>query len=61
MIHFGSSFPPMVVVEVGTKMFIHQAQEPVQFQTARSKKAQRRASAMAKKERHELMLEVRAC
>jgi hypothetical protein len=60
VIHFGSKLPPMVVITHDAKMYMHQAQEPTQFQTARSKKAQRQASTMAQKERRELMLETRA-
>lgn len=59
MIQFGS-LPPMVVFEVGSKMYVHQAQDFAQFQLMQSKKAQRRATAKAKKERRELMLEARA-
>ena len=59
MIQFGS-MPPMVVIELGEKVYMHQAQDPAQFQTVQSKKAQRREAAKAKKERRELMLEARA-
>jgi hypothetical protein len=50
----------MVVITHDAKTYMHQAQEPAQFQTVQSKKAQRRASATAQKERRELMLEARA-
>ncbi|KAK1611872.1 hypothetical protein QYE76_035545 [Lolium multiflorum] len=52
--------PPMVVITHDAKTYMHQAQEPAQFQTMQSKKAQRRPSATAQKERRELMLEARA-
>ncbi|KAK1665875.1 hypothetical protein QYE76_054034 [Lolium multiflorum] len=58
-IHFGTR-PPTVFFEVGAKVYMHQAQDPAQFQVVQSKKAQRRAAAKAKKERRELMLEARA-
>jgi hypothetical protein len=60
VIHFGSKLPPMVVITHDAKTYMHQAQEPAQFQTVQSKKAQRRASVTAQKERRELMLEARA-
>ena len=50
----------MVVIELGDKLYMHQAQEPAQFQTVQSRKAQRREAAKFKKERRELMLEARA-
>ncbi|KAM0901363.1 hypothetical protein ACQ4PT_020050 [Festuca glaucescens] len=58
-IHFGTR-PPIVFFEVGAKVYMHQAQDPAQFQVVQSKKAQRRAAAKAKKQRRELMLEARA-
>jgi hypothetical protein len=60
VIHFGAMLPPMVIITHDAKTYMHQAQEPTQFQTARSKKAQSRASSMAQKERRELMLGTRA-
>ena len=59
MIQFGS-MPPMVVIELGEKVYMHQAQDPAKFQTVQSKKALRREAAKVKKERRELMLEARA-
>lgn len=59
VIQFGS-LPPMVIFEHGDKAYMHQAQEPAQFQTVQSKKALEREAAKAKKERRELMLEARA-
>ena len=50
----------MVAFEIGSRIYVHQAQDPAQFQVVQSKKAQRRATAKAKKERRELMLEARA-
>jgi hypothetical protein len=58
-VHFGS-LPPTTFFEIGTKVYMHQAQDPAQFQVVQSKKAQRRAAAKAKKEHRELMLEARA-
>ena len=59
MIQFGS-MPPMVVIELGEKVYMHQAQDPAQFQTVQSKQALRREAAKVKKERRELMVEARA-
>ena len=59
MIQFGS-MPPMVVIKLGEKVYMHQAQDPAQFQTVQSKKVLRREAAKVKKERRELMLEARA-
>ena len=58
MVHF-KSLPPMVVVE-HEKVYVHQAQDLVEFQNVQSKKAQRREATNATKERHKLMFEARA-
>ena len=58
LIHFGS-FPPVAVFEHGNKMYVHQTQDPAQFATARSRKAQKQAAAKTKRERRSLMLEAR--
>ena len=47
----------MVVIELGEEVYMHQAQDPVQFQNVQSKKAQRWDTANAMKERRKLMLE----
>ena len=59
MLQFGS-MPAMIVIEIGDKVYMHEAQDTAQFQTVQSKKAQRREAAKAKKERRELMLEAHA-
>jgi hypothetical protein len=58
-VHFGL-LPPTTFFEIGAKGYMHQAQDPAQFQVVQSKKARRRAATKAKKERRELMLEARA-
>jgi hypothetical protein len=58
-IQFGS-MPLMISFTHGDKVYVHQTQDPAQFQVMESKKAQKRAVAKAKKERRELMLEARA-
>ena len=50
----------MVVIELGKKVYMHQAQDSTRFQTVQSKKALRREAAKVKKEHRELMLEARA-
>ena len=59
MIQFGS-MPPMVVIELGEKVYMHQAQDSAQFETVQSKKALRREASKVKKESRKLMLEARA-
>lgn len=56
LIQFGL-FPLMAVFKHGNKTYIHQTQDPAQFLTAQSKKAQKRAAVKAKKERRNLMVE----
>uniref|UniRef100_A0ACD5U6I6 Uncharacterized protein n=1 Tax=Avena sativa TaxID=4498 RepID=A0ACD5U6I6_AVESA len=50
----------MVTFKHGDKVYMHQAQDPAQFQAMESKKAQKRAVAKAKRERREIMLEARS-
>lgn len=49
LVHFGQF--PVVIFEHGDKTYVHQTQDPAQFEKVLSKKAQKRASAKAKKQR----------
>ena len=57
LIHFGLF--PVAIFEHGDKVYSHLTQDPAQFQKVQSKKAQKRASTKAKRERRNLMIEAR--
>jgi hypothetical protein len=58
LLNFGQF--PVDIFEHGNKTYVHSTQDPTQFQKLQAKKAQKRATARAKRERHSLMLEARA-